>query len=52
MQKRNALDAAFKLKVIACAEKPTNRGAVANFFCGQEERMRLEEEQGQFTTAS
>ena len=29
---RNVLDAALKLKVVACAENTTNRGGAAKFF--------------------
>ena len=30
--KKHSFDAAFKLKVVACAESTTNRGAAAKFF--------------------
>ena len=30
--KKHSFDAAFKLKVTACTEKSTNRGATAEFF--------------------
>ena len=31
-----SFDAAFKLKVIACAESTSNRGAAVKFFCRRE----------------
>ena len=30
--KKRSFDTAFKLKVVACAESTTNRGAAAKFF--------------------
>ena len=30
--KKRSFDAAFKFKVVSCAESTTNRGAVAKFF--------------------
>ena len=46
VEKKRSFDAAFKLKVVPCAESATNRGAAAKFFCGREKCAGVEKAEG------